>query len=337
MKFKSIVPIVAGLVILQSCSTPKNDVLWVGGIKSECDAGAGNSECLKVFKGDALKDEKWENFHSNIEGFEFEEGYLKKIEVKTEKQDAKDVPADASSVKYTLIKELDRKEDPRIHLDGNWVLATINGGNINKMVVLPTLNFNLNTMMMSGNSGCNLYSAEIVGLSTSEIEISEVPTTLKACANENIERDYHKALSEVKGFKVEDDVLALANEKGDVVLSFIKVNVSKAKNALLGEWNNTRINGKEINTESIPTLVFDLEKMMVGGKDGCNSYGAELRNFTETDLLLSQISSTKMMCPDMEIPDQFLNAFTTVVTYKIEGEELILFDKDGKEVLAFSK
>lgn len=337
MKLKSVLPFVAGLIIMQSCSTPKNDIMWVGGIKTECDSGAGKAECLNVFKGEDLKDEKWENMHASIEGFEFEEGVMKKIEVQKEDIDAKDVPADASSIRYTLVKELERKADPRIELKGNWVLATINDGSINRMVVLPTLNFNLKEMRISGNGGCNLYSASITELTSKKLEIQESLGTLMACDNENIENDYHQALSKVATYELKKDMLSFYDKDGKVILSYLKVDTSKTNEVFAGDWKNTRIDGEKFEAESIPVMFFDMEKMIVGGKDGCNSYNAEIKNLSNSALLFGNIASTKMMCPEMEIADKFLAALNSVVSYKVSGNELVMLNEDGNEVLAFTK
>lgn len=66
--------------------------------------GVGPMEVLQVKEGDATE---WSFFYSNIDGFNFEPGYEYVLEVKTEKV-AEPVPADASSVKYTLVKEVSK-------------------------------------------------------------------------------------------------------------------------------------------------------------------------------------------------------------------------------------
>ena len=73
---------------------------------------------LNIYKGENLNDPEWENFYANIEGFEFEEGYLQKIEVKEEKLDKSQVPADASTIKYTLVNVLEKQKDLRTELNG---------------------------------------------------------------------------------------------------------------------------------------------------------------------------------------------------------------------------
>lgn len=338
MKLKSVLPFVAGLIILQSCSTPKNDVMWIGGIKTQCDSGNGMRECLNVYKGEDLKDEKWENMHSNIDGLDFEEGFMKKIEVKKVKKDTKNLPADASSIKYSLVKELERKEDPRAQLQGNWILATINGGNINRMVVIPTMMFDVKGMSISGNGGCNLYSTQIAELTTQEIKFKQGLGTLKACNNKNIESEYHKALSSVEKYKVSDNKLTFHDQDGNTVLSYLKVEVSKANSDLSGVWKNIKINGDSLSeVKENPSITFDLNKMMVAGKDACNNFNTSIETLSNSDLVFGDIASTKMMCPDMETPKVFLDALSKVVNYRVKGSELVMLDEKGTEILHFSR
>ncbi|MEK6492655.1 DUF4377 domain-containing protein [Myroides odoratimimus] len=50
--------------------------------------------------------DEWLNMYSSIEGFNYEEGYEYVIEVKREK--VENPPADASSIKYILVKEISK-------------------------------------------------------------------------------------------------------------------------------------------------------------------------------------------------------------------------------------
>ena len=181
MKIKFIIPLALAAFMTQGCSTVKTETMWVGGLKTECNAGNLEAECLSVNKGEDLTTTSWENFYADIEGFEFEEGYMKKIEVEAIQLDPKDVPADASSIQYKFVKELEKKKDPRSSLSGNWILATINGGPINKMVVVPNLSVDLKEMRIAGNAGCNRYFAGIEGLSTQKITFSQAGATIVMC------------------------------------------------------------------------------------------------------------------------------------------------------------
>ncbi|GAE83622.1 lipoprotein [Bacteroides reticulotermitis JCM 10512] len=60
---------------------------------------------MLVKKGNATE---WEYFYSNIEGFQYEPGYEFVLKVKEEKLE--NVPADASSIKYVLVKQISKEQ-----------------------------------------------------------------------------------------------------------------------------------------------------------------------------------------------------------------------------------
>jgi len=221
ISLKSFGIIALAAIGLQSCGST-NNTLWVSGIKTECDAGAGTKNCLNIQQGEELDAQPWQNFYSDIENFEFEEGYLKKIKISKSKINAKDVPADASSVKYTMVKELRKIQDVRSELSGSWVLANMDAKPINKMVVLPTLDFDLAKMQFSGNGGCNSYSGQIVSLESKHMKLGNSLSTMKACNNENIEAKYLKKLATADYYLLKAGILTMYNKYGENVLSFFK-------------------------------------------------------------------------------------------------------------------
>lgn len=101
---------------LSACASSQHQIYWVSGSKAECSAGAGKMQCLRVSKNADLKQADWQYFYAPIEGFNFEKGFLKKIEVHASPLDPQTVPADASSIRYTLIKELEKMpDDPALY------------------------------------------------------------------------------------------------------------------------------------------------------------------------------------------------------------------------------
>lgn len=69
-------------------------------------AGAAPMETMLVKEGDATE---WTYFYDNIEGFTYAPGYEYVLEVKKENIEGP-IPADASSIKYTLVKEVSKTE-----------------------------------------------------------------------------------------------------------------------------------------------------------------------------------------------------------------------------------
>ncbi|KFF24916.1 MULTISPECIES: DUF4377 domain-containing protein [Chryseobacterium] len=104
---KGAVPAVA-LFAMTQCTTTANTAgadektFIVGPETADC-TGVAPMKCLQVKE---KASESWTNFYTNIEGFTYEPGYEYVLKVKTEK--IANPPADGSSIKYTLIKEVSK-------------------------------------------------------------------------------------------------------------------------------------------------------------------------------------------------------------------------------------
>lgn len=96
-------------IFLYSCGTTErmtNKIIYLGSETKTCDAGVIKKECYQVKW--TKNQEDWEYFYNEIQGFEYEEGYFYTLKVKVERID--NPPADASSLRYHLIKELEKKK-----------------------------------------------------------------------------------------------------------------------------------------------------------------------------------------------------------------------------------
>lgn len=322
--------------LLNSCSTNKNKIFWVSGIKTECSGGAGKMQCLNVHKGKNLDNAAWGNFYAQIEGFEFEEGVMKKLEIREEK--IKNPPADGSSIKYIMVKELEKKADYRVKINGDWMLNRINDAPIDKSVKIPSMAINLSQMQVGGNGGCNNYTGKITNLTSNTIKFGNLANTNRACINRNIESDYFNALNAVNTFQIDGDNLVFYNEKGNKVLSYLKAIKTEPSKQIHDIWTAVRINGNPINRMTpTPRMEINLTNMKVGGSDGCNEFSGDIKEVTDTQITFGTIASTKKMCREMETAESFNKAMNQVASYRLQERNLILMDADNKEVLAFLK
>lgn len=90
-------------LLLLSCASNKGAVkMIVASQQGDC-VGVAPQKCLLVKTG---ADTNWTFFYNQIEGFQYEPGYEYVLEVKEEK--VKNVPADASSLRYILVKEVSK-------------------------------------------------------------------------------------------------------------------------------------------------------------------------------------------------------------------------------------
>ncbi|GAB3982001.1 hypothetical protein GCM10028806_52820 [Spirosoma terrae] len=98
--------ILAFLFVQLSCHTskirPETGQMQIGAYRKDC-TGVGPMKCLLV-KEEGSAD--WHYFYSEIEGFTHEEGYEYTIQVR--KETVPDPPADGSSIRYILVKEIEK-------------------------------------------------------------------------------------------------------------------------------------------------------------------------------------------------------------------------------------
>ncbi|GAA5082670.1 hypothetical protein GCM10023210_00280 [Chryseobacterium ginsengisoli] len=85
-----------------SASSENEKTFIVGPETADC-TGVAPMKCLQVKENSSGE---WTNFYSNIEGFTYEPGYEYVLKVKTEK--IENPPADGSSIKYTLVKQVSK-------------------------------------------------------------------------------------------------------------------------------------------------------------------------------------------------------------------------------------
>jgi heat shock protein HslJ len=103
-------------------------------------------------------------------------------------------------------------------------------------------------------------------------------------------------------------------------------------------WTLISLNGADVAANSKgenPYLVLDSKSRKVSGFGGCNrltgKYEAKANRLT-----FGEMASTMMACPTGKDTEQaFSQALEKVMTWKITGQELDLFDSSGKSLARF--
>lgn len=211
---------------ISSCSSsrPSTDDaqnVWISGFKVESFGGVGKSINYLVNYNANFEEGRWENFYTNIDGFTFEEGVLKQIKIKKENIDPALVPADASTIKYTFVQELQRVADTRFPLNGGWIATEINDKKLEKKIEPPTLSIDLEKMQVSGFDGCNTFVGTIENLTTKKLRFGELVSTEMACFKEDRAYEFYKAMKEVHFFYTKDKVLYLLDGNNKQLLMFL--------------------------------------------------------------------------------------------------------------------
>lgn len=94
-------------------------------------------------------------------------------------------------------------------------------------------------------------------------------------------------------------------------------------------WLLTVLSGDSIMHETVPR--FSMRKGdQLSGSTGCNRFGSTYA-MNEYQLTFSKLMKTKKTCDDLrEMEKQFFKALKRTNSYRISGQELLLFDKKSR-------
>ncbi len=321
--------------------------VFVGPELVDC-VGVAPQTCLQV-KTDP--DHDYTLFYDNVEGFEYEPGYEYELRVLIEP--VEDPPADASTLKYTLIEEVNKtpvevpiagetEEIPsaEVTLEGTtWTLLSIVTSDGNSYEVLPDtrVTAEFNNGQISGTAGCNNYfgSYETDG---SSLTIGPGGSTMKACVPKIMlqETAFLATLSSVASYEIIEGQLHLQDVNGQPILLYA---VEESLSLSSGIWNLISFNnGQEAMVSVIigseVTARFS-EDGVLSGSAGCNRYsgGYEIEGDTIT---IGNLANTEMFCgsPEgvMEQEMQYLTALQNAAVYHIDGTRLEIRDANGSGV-----
>ena len=193
---------------------------------------------------------------------------------------------------------------------------------------------------ISGTSGCNSYSAN-AKITKNSIKVLDkgIMATEMGCQDGNIwENDFFARLMDIKSVKVDRDTLHIINsDKKSMFFVRRHLHALERNNWELTKVNDTLFDIKKaygnIN-EPQPTITFDFEKNTVGGWDGCNNFGINIK-FNGKNYSSGIVSSDARGCY-IGWSEKFYGVLGSNKSFVIVGNNLTLTNKKG-ETLTFKK
>ena len=98
-----------------NCSTetvallPGEEIIRINFYKELCPHPLlENASCMLVQQGEKLCSEEWSYFYNEIEGFQYEEGYVYELKVRVE--EIENPPTDGSSLRYILVEVISKEQ-----------------------------------------------------------------------------------------------------------------------------------------------------------------------------------------------------------------------------------
>lgn len=196
-------------------------MLLINSLRVPC-TGVAARQCLQV-KEDNV-DTEWTSFFNEIEGFDFEEGYMYRLIVKEEGFPLNEVPADGSSIKYTLVEQLEKQRDPKLRLNDIWVLEAMEKQAITpgKMQQRPRLEIHLAEQRVMGSDGCNNFMGSIEKMDSTMLRFGPLAGTRKMCPDMAIPDKMNRLMAKVQYYRLDEITLHLLDADYKELLSFRK-------------------------------------------------------------------------------------------------------------------
>ena len=209
--------------IMMSCKPnmkTETTFFWVNSSKVDC-VGVAPMQCLQVKRSETGK---WENFYDGIDGFNFQPGYLYKLEVVITPLDKENLPADKSSLKHTLHKVISKEKDTRLRLNDIWVVTKIEDKLLDKSTMqLPRLEISVKDMQLLGTDGCNNIRGSIKKIGAKELIFGSMMGTKKLCPQMEIPNAFNRIIGTVTHYKIENRTLYFYNKNENEVMQCLKV------------------------------------------------------------------------------------------------------------------
>jgi heat shock protein HslJ len=102
-------------------------------------------------------------------------------------------------------------------------------------------------------------------------------------------------------------------------------------------WDVVELNGEPVRDEAQGTL--DFADGLVTGTAFCNGFGGAYE-LDGTELTFGELAQTLMACLEpegvMDLESAYMTALNSVIAYRLDGENLVLTDADGTELVVLS-
>lgn len=96
--------------------------------------------------------------------------------------------------------------------------------------------------------------------------------------------------------------------------------------------------GEIKDLDKAPTMEINTTKNAIGGKDGCNSYGGDIKTLNKDQIEFGAIFATKMYCENnMAIPNQLHKSLGEVKFYQRKDGYVFLLNAERKSIITLKK
>ncbi|MCM1449469.1 MAG: META domain-containing protein [Clostridiales bacterium] len=226
---------------------------------------------------------------------------------------------------------------PVSDLSGEWNVVSIQDTAVT-LTPPPYLAFDVVNSRIFGNAGCNRILGALYATDNGTIDLSGIGATRMMCPDMAIEDKLLTALNQVERFGVDkDEMLVLMDKQGDNMVTLSRKADAISPSSLVGSWKVNLLGNLELgaNAEGDYTIEF-LNDGTFSMTTGCNNVGGNYAG-RYVDIAFTQLMSTRMACPNMEVETEAQKVLPTVVSFgQLENGNFGFYNADNDLVMTIS-
>lgn len=235
------------------------------------------------------------------------------------------------------------------NITGDWGIMEIEGQTITDVTpeTYPYLTLSPNelnpdsTVDFCAFNGCNIINGTFSLNGNAVQKAGEYASTMRMCPDAKYEMAMATALEQMKRIKLErlnnEWFMYLQNGDGQNLMILRKHNL----NFLAGAWRITRINDTKVPKSAGIQMVVDLANYKIHGNAGCNVLNGTLSVNMEVEngVRFSNLGTTRMTCPDIDLEQQFLQALseTAIATPSDNNKSAVLSNAQGTTLIEMTR
>lgn len=316
------------VLMLSSCNLFKktdDKTIYISAETKPCTSGEMQKECMLVKW--TTDQAEWELFYDQIEGFTYENGYEYELVVSQEK--VKNPPADASSMKYKLVKEVSKtKIEPAGMATGDNSQNALDWQGTYQGTLPCADCYGIKMSLTLNRDNSYSMTEEYLGKSKKVFDRSgkfEWSDDGGSISIQDGDSKYFFKVGENQLFKLslEDRKVIEGKLADQYILHKTETldthnNQSSAPGFEDKKWQLIEFRGAQVNGSADDYFItFNSKDKRLNTKVGCNNISASYELKNELELKIGPAISTKMACQDNKIEDEYVKSFESVnnVTY----------------------
>ena len=227
-------------------------------------------------------------------------------------------------------------------LSGEWNVAKIEGHAITVPVDqdVPYMAFDVANQRMFGSASCNRIMGNFQTADKGEIDLSGIIATRMMCPQMSLEDSLLTALNQVKTFGLNKaNQLVLMDGQHREMVTLDKRADEISTTMLTGSWKVNLLGDLDLssNEEGDYSIEF-LSDGSFSMTTGCNNVGGNYSGHY-VDSAVTQLPSTRMMCPNMEVEQAASQLLPKIVFFSplSQQDTLGFYDAENNLIMTITK